>query len=101
RCAISAVTYQETGQVIFSRRGANGVRDFDELIEVMGAEIVPHDYALAQFSIEIFKRYGKGIHHDARLNFCDCAAYALARTMNAPLLFKGSDFASTDIERCL
>jgi ribonuclease VapC len=101
RCVISAVSYQETGQVIFSRRGANGLRDFEELIDIMEAEIVPHDRALAQFSVETFKRYGKEIHPEARLNFCDCAAYALARTLNAPLLFKGSDFAGTDVERCV
>jgi ribonuclease VapC len=99
RRLISAVNYQETGQVIFSRRGANGIRDLEELIEVMQAEIVPHDHALARFAIETFKRYGKGIHPSARLNFCDCAAYALAKTLSAPLLFKGRDFAETDVQR--
>ena len=98
RRAISAVNYQEAGQVIFARRGANGVRDLEELLDVMQAEVVPHDQTLAQFAIEVFKRYGKGIHPDARLNFCDCAAYALAATLQAPLLFKGSDFANTDIQ---
>jgi ribonuclease VapC len=99
RRLISAVSYQETGQVIFSRRGANGLRDLEELITVMQAEIVPHDRALAQFSIEAFKRYGKGIHPDARLNFCDCAAYALAISLEAPLLFKGNDFVATDVQK--
>ncbi len=100
RCLNSAVNYQETGQVVFSRRGANGVRDLEELVEIMEAEIVPHDHALAKFSIEAFKRFGKGIHPEVRLNSCDCAAYALAKTLNAPLLFKGSDFAQTDVEGC-
>ena len=98
RRVISAVSYQETGQVIFSRRGSNGVRDLEELIAVMGAEIAAHDHALAQFAVEAFKRYGKGIHPNTRLNFCDCAAYALAKTLNAPMLFKGNDFVATDIE---
>ena len=76
--------------MIFSRRGANGVRDLEELIEVMQAEVVAHDHALAQFSkIETFKRYGKGIHPDARLNFCDCAAYALAKTLNCAIAVQG------------
>jgi ribonuclease VapC len=101
RRLISAVSYQETGQVIFSRRGANGVRDLDELMDVMQAEIIPHDRTLAEFSIETFKRYGKGIHPDARLNFCDCASYALAITLNAPLLFKADDFAATDFQRAV
>jgi ribonuclease VapC len=42
-------------------------------------------------------RYGKGIHPTARLNLCDCVAYALAKNLNAPLLFKGLDFQATDI----
>jgi ribonuclease VapC len=100
RCLISAVRYQGTGQVIFSSRGSNGLRDLDELIEVMQGEIVAHDRALAQFSIETFKRYGKGIHPNARLNFCDCAACALAKMLDARLLFKGNDFSHTDVPRC-
>ena len=45
-----------------------------------------------------FDRYGKGIHAKARLNLSDCA-YALAKSMKAPLLFKGNDFAETDVQR--
>ena len=48
-----------------------------------------------------FDRYGKGIDPKARLNLADCAAYALARTMNCPLLFKGNDFTETDVKACL
>ena len=46
-------------------------------------------------------RFGKGTGHAAQLNFGDCFAYALARTLDAPLLFKGSDFTSTDIKSVL
>ncbi len=45
-------------------------------------------------------RYGKRIHPKARLNLGDCAAYALAKNMNAPLLFKGNDFSETDVLTC-
>ena len=48
-----------------------------------------------------FGRYGKGIDPKARLNLADRAAYALAETMNAFLLFKGEDFAATDVKSCL
>ena len=48
-----------------------------------------------------FDRYGKGVHSKARLNISDCAAYALAKTMNAPLLFKGNDFPETDVQAYL
>lgn len=42
-------------------------------------------------------RYGKGTGHAAGLNYGDCFSYALATTMNAPLLCKGNDFPSTDV----
>ena len=45
-----------------------------------------------------YRRFGKG-RHAAALNFGDVFAYALARTSGEPLLFKGDDFAKTDISR--
>ncbi len=68
----------------------------DELIRDMNLEIVAHDADLARVAREAFLRFGKG-RHRARLNFGDCASYALAKTRDVPLLFKGSDFARTDI----
>ena len=48
-------------------------------------------------AVEAFSRYGKG-RHPAGLNFGDCFAYACARDANVPMLYKGDDFARTDIE---
>ena len=59
-------------------------------------EIVAHDRELAHIAREAFLRFGKG-RHPARLNCGDCASYALAKSLNIPLLFKGGDFAKTDI----
>jgi ribonuclease VapC len=50
----------------------------------------------ARAALASFIRYGKG-RHRARLNLGDCFAYALAKTRNLPLLFKGDDFLNTDI----
>lgn len=61
-------------------------------IEIMGVTESHGDIAL-----DAFRRFGKG-RHPARLNMGDCFAYACAKTLNAPLLFKGDDFARTDIE---
>lgn len=63
-------------------------------------EIVPHDAALARIAREAFLRYGKG-RHPARLNCGDCASYALAKHRRIKLLFKGGDFAHTDIAPAL
>ncbi len=45
--------------------------------------------------------FGKGMGHPAQLNFGDCFAYALAKTLAASLLFKGENFARTDIKSAL
>lgn len=41
--------------------------------------------------------YGKLIGHEADLNFGDCFAYACAKALGMPLLYKGNDFARTDL----
>ncbi len=101
RCLISAVTYQEAGHVLFARHGVNGLYDLEDFLALIKAEIIPHDMHLAALALEAFRRYGKGIDPKARLNFCDCAVYALAKAMQAPLLFKGDDFTATDVQACL
>jgi uncharacterized protein with PIN domain len=61
-------------------------------------------------TLRLVQQFGRNPHSDgpivarhatARLNLSDCAAYALAAAMNAPLLFKGDDFAATDVRACL
>jgi ribonuclease VapC len=59
--------------------------------------VVPIDEEIAHAAVAAFERYGKG-HSKARLNFGDCLSYACARTHGARLLYKGNDFARTDIE---
>ena len=49
--------------------------------------------------MQAYARYGKGTGHPARLNFGDCFAYAIARRSGVPLLYKGEDFARTDLAR--
>jgi ribonuclease VapC len=101
RRLVSAVAYQEAGHVLYARRGVNGLYDLEDLLALIKAEIIPHDIHLAALALEAFRRYGKGIDPKAKLNFCDCAVYALANAMRDPLLFKGEDFKATDIEACL
>ncbi len=88
RRLVSAVTYQEAGQVLISKRGVNGLYDLEDFLALIKAEIILHDVNLAAMSLEAFRRYGKGIDPKARLNYCDCAVYALAKAMNAPLLLR-------------
>lgn len=73
---------------------------FDLMIEAERIEVVPFTVEQAVISRTAWRRYGKG-RHKAALNYGDCMAYALARSSNEPLLFKGNDFAQTDIEPAL
>ena len=63
-----------------------------------GVELVSVTPEQAQAARLAWRRYGKG-NHPAGLNFGDCFAYALAEVSGEPLLFKGEDFALTDVER--
>lgn len=101
RVFVSALTILEAGMVLHGRRGVAGIDDLVGLIEGMGIDTVAFDTATAQGALDAFRIYGKGIHPQARLNLGDCAVYALAKGMNAPLLFKGHDFAATDIVAAL
>jgi ribonuclease VapC len=101
RCVISAVNAHETATVLRLRHGAAAVERFWQFLADSEIEIVPLDEAQVRVAAVAFDRYGKGIDPKARLNLSDCAAYALAKTMNAPLLFKGGDFAQTDLQSCL
>lgn len=48
-------------------------------------------------ALDAFERYGKGRGHPAQLNLGDCFAYAAARVHGKGLLYKGDDFAATDL----
>lgn len=98
RRLISAVSVYETGVVIGARRGWESVRELTALLEELGIEIVAFGEPQVSAALAAYSRYGKGIHPKARLNLGDCAAYALAISMRAPLLFKGRDFSETDVE---
>ena len=101
RCVLSAVSLLEIGLVLRTRQGSGAMVLLDNYLTRVAIEIAAFDHLQAKVAIAAFDRYGKGIHSTARLNFGDCAAYALAKCLNAPLLFKGNDFAATDITSAL
>jgi ribonuclease VapC len=94
---ISAVTVLETRIVLVARLGSEAVGLFDELLEKAGVVVVSFDHEMAKAAFEAFRRFGKGQGHLAQLNIVDCTAYALAKARSQPLLFKGADFARTDV----
>ena len=96
-CLVSAMSKFEAGMVMIGRLGNAGAIRLDQLLDSIGAIIVPFDDHQATIARSAFARYGKG-RHKAALNFGDCAAYALAVAEAEPLLFKGTDFGATDVE---
>jgi ribonuclease VapC len=99
RLCISAVTRLEAFTVAMAR-GDIGSKKLVELLDQLAPQVVAFDEAQSSFAVTAVKAFGKG-HHPARLNFGDCCAYALAKSLNLPLLYKGNDFAQTDIASAL
>ena len=98
---MSAVNAHETVSVLRVRHGPAAVERFWRFMAVCEIEIVPFDEAQVRVAAAAFDQYGKRIHPRARLNLSDCAAYALAKSRNAPLLFKGNDFTHTNLQSVL
>jgi ribonuclease VapC len=101
RCLIGTPTLFELHMVLRDRAGDIGLRFIEELLKRRNVEKV--DFAEAHFRLSAFafNRYGRGQGHPARLNFGDCMAYAIAKAHGVPLLYKGDDFAHTDIASAL
>lgn len=90
---ISAATVVEASLVL----GRARQQLLDEFLTVAGAMVAPVDEAQAGLARQAHLRYGRGSGSPARLNYGDCFSYALAAATGRPLLFKGDDFAHTDL----
>jgi ribonuclease VapC len=93
---IGAVTWMETRMVVLSRSGDQGLTALRNVMAAARFQVMPVTPELANMAFLAFRSFGKG-RHSAELNFGDCFAYALAKDLNMPLLFKGRDFARTDV----
>jgi ribonuclease VapC len=94
---MSAANYLEAAIVVDANRNPLLSRRLDELI--VQTEIMAEPVTLEQANIAraAYRDFGRGSGHPAQLNFGDCFAYALAKSMREPLLFKGDDFVHTDV----
>jgi ribonuclease VapC len=95
---LSVAGFVEASIVLEARSGAEGARDLDDFLTLAGIELEPVTVLQGRLAARAFARFGKG-RHPAGLNFGDCFAYALAMECDEPLLFKGGDFAKTDVPR--
>ena len=96
RRRLSTASFVELSIVIEARLGAEGIRNLDFFISTAELDLVPFNADQARLAREAFRQFGKG-RHPAGLNFGDCFSYALAQTLGEPLLYKGDDFAQTDV----
>lgn len=94
---ISAATLFEATMVIDGQNSPALSRSFDAFIRRAGLVVIPFEAEHAAVAREARRQYGRGSGHPAALNFGDCLSYATAFIAGKPLLYKGDDFAQTDI----
>ena len=96
RCLMSSFSLLETCIVIEAKKGPAGGRELDLFIHKARIEIASLNEEQCQIARDAWRKFGKG-RHPAGLNIGDCCSYALARYSGERLLFKGDDFAQTDV----
>ena len=96
-CRMSVANVLEASITVERRGGETAAQELDNLLEQAGIEVVPVTLEQLRAARQAWRRFGKG-NHPAALNFGDYFAFALARTTGEPLLYKGEDFAQTDID---
>lgn len=96
---LSPVGYWEAAVRLHRLRGDLGLADLDRLLAQLAINVVPATSQTTKVAQDAEARYGK--RTPAKLNLGDCFAYALAKELDAPLLFKGDDFTRTDIRPAL
>ncbi|MEJ0077812.1 MAG: type II toxin-antitoxin system VapC family toxin [Alphaproteobacteria bacterium] len=97
RRLISAVNFLESAIVCEEWGKPAGQQEYDRMVSSLQLEVAPATAAQTEIARDAHRRFGKGRGRPAVLNFGDCFAYALAKNLGAPLLYKGDDFAQTDI----
>ena len=93
---VSAATVVEAGIVVEARRGEAAGRELDLLLHRLRVDVVGVTAEHAELARDAYRRFGKG-NHAAALNFGACFVYALAASLDEPVLFVGRDFSQTDL----
>ena len=101
RSTLSAGTYLECAIVLDSNSDPLVGRGLDHFLLESNVAITSVTPEQARIARAAYRDFGRGSGHAARLNFGDCFAYALAIDRGEPLLYKGDDFAHTDVRSAL
>ena len=94
---IGAPMLVEAAAIMLVRKGPRGEIALDALLQRLGVEVVPMSVDAAALARSAYSRFGRGIGSPGVLSYADCLSYGVAAALGEPLLFKGDDFARTDI----
>lgn len=95
---MSAFSLLEAGLVILARKGELGLAELNKLLKLIKVEVIAFDAQQTALAVTAWQQFGKG-QHAAKLNIGDGCVYALSKQLGEPLLFKGDNFAQTDLEK--
>lgn len=98
KALVCTVTALEARMVVQGRKGQAGVVLLNDFLGLPVFELVAPTALELETAYAAFVTFGKGSGHPAQLNFGDLFSYATAKLRNLPLLYKGNDFSSTDIQ---
>src|SRR5664279_1771449 len=98
KALIRTVSVVEAKMTLYGRKGHRAVVILDDLLHLPRFEITAPSVADMDAAYAAFLIFGKGTGHAAELNFGEVSSYALAKVRNLPLLYKGNDFAETDLQ---
>ena len=98
---MSAAAFLETAIVVDAKRDPAATNELDRFLDRVSIKIMPVDEEQARIARQAYRDFGRGSGHPARLNFGDCFAYATAKALDEPLLYKGTDFGLTDVRSAL
>ncbi len=101
KALISSVSVVEARMVLHGRRGQRAVVLVDDMLRLPSFEMIAPGPTETDAAYAAFVAFGRGSGHPAALNFGDVFSYALAKVRGLPLLYKGNDFAQTDIASAL
>ena len=94
---VGAPTLVEATAAVLRRLGPRGRGRLRAVLADGQVDVVEMSPAAAEIACAAYARYGKGVGQPGVLNFGDCLAYGVAQALGEPLLFKGDDFAATDV----
>ncbi len=97
RVYLSAATRLELSLVAEGSRCSSTSSEIEALLSNLRVQVLPFDANHLHWALHGWRHYGQG-RHKAALNLGDCFSYGLAKTLDAPLLFKGEDFHYTDVK---